>query len=113
MSIRKKSILAVFVVLIVAAVSLYTVVYQILIDGVHQLELREAKENIARLRAAFTDQYAELTMKARDWGLWDDAMQFVVKPDPEFIRANFTDSNFPASRRMRCTSVSFSTLMTI
>jgi sensor domain CHASE-containing protein len=100
MSIKQKTMILVLVILVVTVLGLYPVVSRVLLSGFSRLEDQDAANNSQRLKAAFADQYAELTMKATDWAHWNDALEFVRTKDiaGDFIKANFTDSMYNQSQ---------------
>lgn len=100
MSIKQKTMILVLIILAATVLGLYPVVSRVLLSGFSRLEDQDAANNSQRLKAAFTDQYAELTTKTSDWAYWDDALEFVRRKDiaGDFIKANFTDSVYDQSR---------------
>jgi sensor domain CHASE-containing protein len=100
MSIKQKTMILVLIILAATVLGLYPVVSRVLLGGFSRLEDQDAADNSQRLKAAFTDQYAELTTKTTDWAHWDDALEFVRKKDiaGSFIKANFTDSVYNQSQ---------------
>jgi adenylate cyclase len=100
MSIKQKTMILVLIILVVTVLGLYPVVSKVLLSGFSRLEDRDAAENSQRLKAAFTDQYAELTTKTTDWAHWDDALEFVRSKNiaGDFIKSNYTDSVFQQSQ---------------
>jgi sensor domain CHASE-containing protein len=100
MNIKQKTMILVLIILVVTVLGLYPVVSSVLLGGFSRLEDQDAADNSQRVKAAFTDQYAELTTKTTDWAHWDDALEFVQKKDiaSDFIKANFTDSVYIQSQ---------------
>jgi len=58
------------------------------------LEHEEARKDVKRITDAIVNEVKHLDIVCKDWAFWDDAYQFAVDRDPEFITSNLPETSF-------------------
>lgn len=94
MTIRKKAILILVVTLIALVVVLVGVLSRVIEHGFAQVELDDARKNMARVQQVFHQNVDGICSKAADWAYWDDAYRFVADKNEEFVKSNLTAAPF-------------------
>jgi|GEM_PF-1321444 len=79
-------------VIAIALAALLFVTFSIVMPAFSRLEEREVGKNWKRVQQTLDVRSTTLLTRAFDWGEWDDAHQFVLDKNLEFVEANFTDS---------------------
>lgn len=59
-----------------------------------QIETTEARQNLHRCKDAIGSDLENLSLRARDWGAWDDTYRFVGGDDPQFESTNLMEETF-------------------
>lgn len=94
MTLRKKSVIFVLIILGVTIGSIFTISNYVLIDGLYHLEEERARENVKRAYSALLNDISSLADKAVDWSAWDDTYNFIVDGNEDFIKSNLVESTF-------------------
>jgi PAS domain S-box-containing protein len=102
MSIRKKTMIVMSLVLVGLITALYLASHAILSRSFAMLETQDVRRNVTRARRAFDRELAILDAVASDWAAWDDTYAFVptVAREPfsdasqAFIESNLVDGTF-------------------
>ncbi len=89
-----RSIIYIWVSLILFAAVLYAVLHIYTVGNFGQLEREVTARNVKRLLRAVEDRRNYINSKASDWAAWDDAYQFVQDRNERFIRTNIVLSAF-------------------
>ena len=92
MNIRAKTITSLFVTAVAITVVFYFALCRIVSGGFARVEDDSANRNVDRVRETFASEIEALCAKTSDWAIWDDAYQFVVDRNPEFVEANIAPS---------------------
>jgi two-component system, NtrC family, sensor kinase len=87
-SLQEKVSLTLFAVITVLAILSYLVLYRVVLPAFDQLELQEARTNLVRAERAIQNDLDNLSAITGDWGLWDDAYEFVRGENPAFRASN-------------------------
>ncbi len=94
MSLRHK----IFILSGLAMIALIIVLYQVAIaamtTGVVQLEEREMRAHMLRVRDALAVDQAQLEIAAADWAYWDDTYHFVKNGNAEYVKSNLNAGTF-------------------
>ncbi|HAX80115.1 MAG TPA: histidine kinase [Cyanobacteria bacterium UBA11372] len=102
MTLRQKTLLLIGVTLIGLLGVLYATLSTILLGYLYDLEVRKTRQELKRAVDALSEDVAQLSVVARQWGVWDDAYKFMENGDSlrdgyaerNFIKTNFSDSLF-------------------
>ena len=87
-SLQEKVSLTLFVVMGALAVLSYITLQQVVAPAFDQLEYEEAKTNLVRAERAIRNDLENLNAITGDWGLWDDAYDYVRGEYPAFEDSN-------------------------
>ena len=87
------------VVLLIAGISLYTVVgygfhQYLILPGFLRLEQNEARKDMRRCVEALENQLHQIDLLCFDWSAWDNTYDFLETRDPEYIEANLVPESF-------------------
>ncbi len=77
---------------------LYVLSNLILTRSFSDLEVREARINVARAGNALSQEIKALDGVAREWGAWDEMCAFVAAPNDKFRDSNLGNSNLEQAR---------------
>ena len=94
MTLRRKTLLAsCLAVLLLLSVVTFSANY-ILLGGFSDVETRETQSSLSRATAAVENELASLTAFLADWAEWDDSYDFIAKQSPDYIKKNLTATTF-------------------
>lgn len=94
MSLRRKTILAIGIILAVLLGATYAAQQFILTESFANLEAREMRAHLTRALNALRVETTQLERVASDWARWDDTYQFIEDVNPAYIQSNLTDAAF-------------------
>mgnify|MGYP000660478773 CR=1 FL=1 len=94
MTIAKKTAALLTATLLLMVAAVYAAAQLLLIESYNRLEADDGKENVGRVQQALTADRDALTSLAEDWSNWNDAYQFVLDANQEFIDANLHGQAF-------------------
>lgn len=94
MTLRQKTLLLIGVTLIGLLGVLYATLSAILLGYLYDLEVRKTRQELKRALDALSEDVAQLSVVARQWGVWDDTYKYMQNGDRKFIQSNFSDSLF-------------------
>lgn len=92
MSLRQKTLMAIGCCLVVLVGAMYGFSNTIISKGFLNLEDRDANRNIERVRDTMAAEVENLNVKMVDWAQWDDAHQFAIDKNADFIKSNLNDN---------------------
>ncbi|MFB2975197.1 adenylate/guanylate cyclase domain-containing protein [Microseira sp. BLCC-F43] len=92
MTLRQKTLLLIGVTLIGLLGVLYATLSTILLSYLYDLEVRKTQKELKRALDSLSEEVAQLSVVARQWGVWDHAYKFMENGDGNFIKTNFSDS---------------------
>jgi len=103
MSLRRKILIYVGLTTLCLLTPLYIFTQQSLLQKYERMELHGAHESMKINLLSFFDEYANLGTLAVNYASWDDAYAIMGRPAPpapdsRFMKANFPDTMYPASR---------------
>ncbi len=98
MTFRKQILLIIFITLICPISLLYGIALHITLGSFGQLEQRDMRKNVERVRDTLAAEFDNLQGKAADWSNWDDAFVFMENRNPSFIKSNIVDQSFIGMR---------------
>jgi sensor domain CHASE-containing protein len=87
-SLQEKVSLTLFTVMAALALLSYVTLQKVVAPTFDQLELQEARTNLVRAERAIQNDLDNLNAIAGDWGLWDDAYDYVRGEYPAFEDSN-------------------------
>lgn len=94
MTLRRKTLLASsLAVLLLLSVVTFSANH-ILLGGFSDVETREMQSSLSRATTAIENELASLTAFLSDWAEWDDSYEFITKQSPEYIKKNLTATTF-------------------
>lgn len=91
MSINKKLTLSLALVVVGFCLVLLLVLQGVVMRSFETLELEEADKDVNRVAQAIDAELQHLDVLCGDWGVWDDAYNFVAGLKPEFAKENLYD----------------------
>ncbi|HEX2922445.1 MAG TPA: CHASE4 domain-containing protein [Chloroflexota bacterium] len=94
MTLRKKTIALIAVLLLIVICSLYVASETILLSGFSKLEDRETQQNVQRVVNSLDDELTALVEKTPDWAVWDDTYDYMERPNREYAEKNFMLRSF-------------------
>jgi len=94
MTVQKKAFLSMFVTMILCFSIMYIIAAIIIIGNFKDLEERDIRINLERVKSAFNDEQLSLAKKAADYASWDDTYGYIESGDEEYINSNFTGEGF-------------------
>ena len=94
MTLRRKTLLIISVVIVSLSLILVFSANKILLGGFSLIENRETEFNLSRAVNAVKTESSSLAAFLEDWAAWDDTYQFVSQPNTEFLKKNVTPSTF-------------------
>ncbi len=92
MNLKTKAFLIVALAVSTGVGVLATIGQVVIMKGFRELETREASFHANRVKSVVEAEKDFLANKVGDWGIWDDAYQFVNGNAPGFIETNFPDT---------------------
>jgi len=94
MSLRKKTLLLI-TILLVGLISVLSVSLSfILLGSFTRLEEEDTQRNVQRVREAIDEEVNNLNETVTDWSHWDDTYNYVQGKNPPFKSINLIDSTF-------------------
>ena len=97
MTLYRKALLNLAVVLVLAAVAVWAVAHWVVVRGFDAIEKADAEQHLQRAVAALENRLADLDRFAHDWASWDDACRYVEERGKEFERSNLDGAALVAS----------------
>jgi len=94
MTLRKKILLIIGVMIGGLIVILYAASRIILLGSFARLEEQNTRQNIERVLAALSDELVNLESTTGDWAAWDDTYSFVEGTYDDYVADNLMDSTF-------------------
>ncbi|MBD2102420.1 CHASE4 domain-containing protein [Leptolyngbya sp. FACHB-261] len=94
MSLRKKTLRILGVVLLSLNILVYAISSNVLLENSAELERQSVHQDVERVLDALDRELADLSKVARDWAWWDDTYQFIEDGNPEYIQSNINDTTF-------------------
>lgn len=94
MSIRKKTLFIVGIIVLVLISFLNTLTYLVVNGRFEKLELKTVQAHVQRAQNEIKATLAFLESTAADWGQWDDTYRFVEDTNQAYVDTNLGDSTF-------------------
>ena len=98
MTLRKKTLLVICLIVVSFSLGLIISANQILLSGFLLVENRESEKNLGRAINAIKAEEASLAAFLEDWAVWDDTYQFVAGANSDYLKKNLTVSTFQTQR---------------
>lgn len=98
MSIRKKTLLAIFATLVVLIGVLFATSQLVIMSSFDALEREDAAKNTERSRSAFHEVLNGMSTKTADWSAWDDTYAFASDHNRDYVESNLLVSSFAAMK---------------
>ncbi len=76
----------------------YVITKVIFLGSFIELEEQNTRQNVQRTEDALAGEMATLSSKAGDWANFDDTYAFIEDGNPEYVKANPTDTSFMTLR---------------
>jgi two-component system, NtrC family, sensor kinase len=93
MSVQKKVIGLILLVLLLYGVVDYGVQHMFILPSFSSLEQEEARKNMDRVVQAIDREIALLSTKANDWGSWDESYRFMADHNNTFRNSNMQQAS--------------------
>jgi len=93
-TLRKKSLVIVGLILTLLIAVIYFTSKTILLGSFSELEQKNTQKNVERFLNAYADSLSTLDTRVVDWASWDDTYKFMQDQNEEYIRSNLPDSTF-------------------
>ncbi|MFC2072048.1 CHASE4 domain-containing protein [Chloroflexota bacterium] len=94
MTLRKKILLIISVVLISTICLVYLISRLTLIEDIEDIEEFTTHQNVERALGALYYVIADLETTTSDWASWDDTYAFIEDANDEYIQSNLIDDTF-------------------
>jgi signal transduction histidine kinase len=88
MRMRTKMLTITIISVIAGTLALYVGSQFIIVSSFAKLEKQEVGENVERINSALSNEFADLSSKARDYADWDETYVFVQDGNEEYIQNN-------------------------
>jgi PAS domain S-box-containing protein len=98
MSIYKRTIIMVCVILLILMGLLYTISNYIYRQGFEGLERKTVENNVTQVTQALSVNLDTLDAMCYDWAEWDDTYQFAQEYNQEYVDRNLQDDTFTSSK---------------
>ena len=98
MTLRKKTLLVICLIVVSFSLVLVLSANQILLSGFLLVETRESEKNLRRAVNAIKAEEDSLAAFLEDWAVWDDTYQFVTDANSDYLKKNLTASTFMTQR---------------
>ncbi len=92
MTLRKKTLSIVSMILITLLVVLYVSSTTIVMGGFARIEDEDTRKNVQRALDAYTDEVAKLNITTNDWASWDATYAFIEDGNQEYIDQNVSEA---------------------
>lgn len=92
MSLRRKILLAIGLILLITTVTTFLVQQRILIDDFARLEEKEMRAHLTRVHQILGRELGQLERICADWARWDDTYEFMEEVHDDYLQANLTDN---------------------
>ncbi len=92
MTLRRKTLTIISLVLGVLFVLLYLTVSAIVTQGFADIEEQATRENVQRAQSAIDAEIMRLVSTAGDWAAWDETYTFVAGENPDYPALNLQDT---------------------
>ena len=92
-SLQEKVSITLLAVMGALALLSFIVLKEVVAPAFDELELKEAQTNLNRAEKAIANDLENLSAIAGDWGLWDDAYDYVTDVYPAFQDSNLDRPN--------------------
>jgi sensor domain CHASE-containing protein len=94
MTIRKKTILVLALVVVALVCALWAILARQLGAGFAAVEMRDARLNMERVREGFANQQKEVCARVVDWAHWDDTWAYAADRNDDYKTANLDNLAF-------------------
>ncbi|MCA1812123.1 MAG: HAMP domain-containing protein [Halobacteriales archaeon] len=94
MNLYWKTFLLLFTTLVVVLVGSLLVANSVVVGSFRSLERESVLENVDRADQALREDLRVLDLAAKDWAQWDDAYEFVLGGNPDFVESNLLPGSF-------------------
>lgn len=98
MSLRKKILLSISIVMAVLIILLYVTAHAILLTSFAELEEQETREHVERAINALINEMNALEQTTRDYAFWDDTYAFMADYDEAYLTSNYPDETLIHNR---------------
>ncbi len=93
-SLRTRTLLGILIMLAALVGILLLLADSIIERNIRAVEANTAQEHVQQIANAFDDDIASLDRTTNDYATWDETYAFAVKPNPEYVTNNTSDSTF-------------------
>jgi signal transduction histidine kinase/CheY-like chemotaxis protein/HPt (histidine-containing phosphotransfer) domain-containing protein len=90
-SLTQKIMLSIIGVITLALIMILFVSKMIVMKGFTRLEQEQIQRNIKRVENSIEGELADLSKVCGDWASWDDARDFVLGEDPNFVNTDLSE----------------------
>ena len=94
MTVRRKALVIIGVVLIILTIIMYAITNTILLRSYTKLENDSMYTNIERLLSVLNSKLSTMNTYNHDWAAWDDTYNFIEDTNTEYIDTNLVDETF-------------------
>jgi len=94
MTLRRKILLVISIMLVGLIAILYAASSTILLRGFAAVEERDTRQNVERALDALSNDVVNLDSSTRDYASWDDTYAFIEDANEAYVEANLVDTTF-------------------
>jgi len=102
MSIRTETLLVAVVVFAALCLALAMILRGPLVKQLRELEDQQISSDVIRVREGLGNEAQAIARVARDYGVWDQTVEFVQKPSAEYIDSNLGPSAYKSNKANLC-----------
>jgi PAS domain S-box-containing protein len=102
MSIRRETLLVAVGVFAALCLVLVLILSGPLVQRLRELEYSRVRSDVLRVREGLKNEEQALARAARDYGEWDQTVEFVQKPSAEYIDSNLGPSAYKSNKANLC-----------
>ena len=94
MTLRQKTLLLIGVTLISLLGVLYTTLSYLLMSHLYEIEQQRTRQEMRRALNVLSEDVAQMSVSARQWGAWDDTYAFMEDNNKRYIPSNLSPAAF-------------------
>jgi|GEM_PF-785753 len=98
MTVRKKTLTIISLILVGLVVILYATSRTIVLGNFAELEAQTMRKDVSRVHDALRSDLSHLRATTTDWSEWDDTYAFMEDRNSAYLKSNLPDSVFPQLR---------------
>ena len=99
-TLRIKTLITICVIFVGLTVALYAALQRIVLTSFAEQELVDTQQDVERVVKAIQDDLATLEGTTRDWGWWDDTLDYITNGTEAYFKSNLSNDSPLISNRL-------------